>query len=98
MFKPSPNVPGVIAGRVLFSIDLRHTDNGILRLLGDRVDSLCKANSRSCQVNVTEISTAESIHFPKEIVTIIRRAADTWISFRVPDMTRVNFIVSAPPE
>jgi N-carbamoyl-L-amino-acid hydrolase len=76
MFKPSPNVPGVIASRVLFSVDLRHPETGILKLLGDRVDGICKANSGGCQVSAREIATAESIHFPNEIVGMIRREAE----------------------
>ena len=76
MLKPSPNVPGVIASHVLFSVDLRHPESETLKSLGNQIDGICKANSKGCRVVVSEVATAKSIHFPDAIVTMIRSGAE----------------------
>ena len=75
MWKASPNVPGVIASRVLFSVDLRHPSTQTLKLLGDEIGTICRANAHGCGVVVNEIANAESVHFPDHIVSMVRRAA-----------------------
>jgi N-carbamoyl-L-amino-acid hydrolase len=76
MWKLSPNVPGVIASNVLFSIDLRYPDTKSLKSLGDHIEGICCANAQGCKVTVKEIANAEPICFPTEIVALVRRAAE----------------------
>jgi N-carbamoyl-L-amino-acid hydrolase len=75
MWNTSPNVPGVIAGKVLFSIDLRHPDSTVLKSLGDDIEAICKANAQGCKVTVGEIANAKSIHFSDKVVELVRGAA-----------------------
>ena len=76
LFELSPNVPSVVPSRVFFSIDIRHPDWPTLRRLGDDVSTLCKVNSASCPVAVTEIATSESLEFPAEIRDCIAESAE----------------------
>ena len=66
MWKASPNVPGVIASRVLFSVDLRHPSTQTLKLSpGDEIGTICRANAHGCGVVVNEIANAESVPFSR---------------------------------
>jgi N-carbamoyl-L-amino-acid hydrolase len=76
MVKPSPNVPSVVAGHVLFSIDLRHPDDEILKTLGDRFPELCRQQARGCSLEIREIAAARSVRFPSSMVETIRGAAE----------------------
>lgn len=75
MWKASPNVPGVVASEVLFSIDLRHPETDIQKRIGDGLEAICQRNTQGCGVTIWEIASAPSIHFPQEIVSRIRNAA-----------------------
>jgi N-carbamoyl-L-amino-acid hydrolase len=75
MWKATPNVPGVIASNVLFSIDLRHPDTPTLKILGDKIEEICQMNAQGCSVTVAEIAKAPSLHFPANIVSRVRDAA-----------------------
>ncbi|MGQ0654542.1 MAG: peptidase dimerization domain-containing protein, partial [Betaproteobacteria bacterium] len=54
----SPNAPSVVAGRAVFSVDLRHPDEATLRALGDRVAQICRSNAGPCAVEVEELVSA----------------------------------------
>lgn len=75
MIRPAPNVPSVVAGHVLFSIDLRHPDDATLRTVGDAFEDICRREARGCEVAVREIAAAPSLHFPHAMLDRIRRAA-----------------------
>jgi N-carbamoyl-L-amino-acid hydrolase len=72
----TPNAPSVVAGRAVFSIDLRHPDEANLRALGDRVPQICNANAGRCGVMVEELVTAMPLEFPRAMREEIRRAAE----------------------
>ena len=71
----TPNAPSVVAGSAVFSVDLRHVDSATLAALGDRVASICARHAGACEVEVVELTTAMSLHFPARMTQLIRDAA-----------------------
>lgn len=70
-----PNAPSVVPARVVFSIDLRHVDSTLLRTFGDRIAGICNDHAAPCSVDVVELTTAMSLHFPEAMTTLIRDTA-----------------------
>ncbi len=70
-----PNAPSVVAGRAIFSVDLRHPDTATLVRLGDEVPAICAAHAAPCAVSVQELVTAMPLEFPESMRDTIRRAA-----------------------
>lgn len=68
-----PNAPSVIAGKVVFSIDLRHPEQPTLQRLGDNIPVLCDSVRGPCATNVTELVNAPSLEFPIIVRDRIRR-------------------------
>lgn len=75
MFKPTPNAPSVVAGHVLFSIDLRHPRSAVLQALGDRFGEVCRREAGGCEVVLREIARAEPLMFPSDMLQTIQAAA-----------------------
>jgi N-carbamoyl-L-amino-acid hydrolase len=71
----TPNAPSVIAGRAVFSIDLRHPDEPTLRALGDRVPAVCQAAAGRCSVTTAELSSAMPLAFASSVRETIAAAA-----------------------
>jgi beta-ureidopropionase / N-carbamoyl-L-amino-acid hydrolase len=71
-----PNAPSVVAGKAIFSIDLRHPDQAVLQRLGDRIAAVCEAARGPCSVRVSELVNAPSLEFPAAMRDRIQRAAD----------------------
>jgi beta-ureidopropionase / N-carbamoyl-L-amino-acid hydrolase len=71
----SPNAPSVVAGRAVFSIDLRHPDEATLRSLGDRVPEICRPHAAPCTVEAVELVSAMPLEFPASMRDEIRAAA-----------------------
>ncbi|MEL6983254.1 MAG: M20 family metallo-hydrolase [Actinomycetota bacterium] len=76
MFEIEPNVPSVVAARVLFSVDLRHPDSETLAQLADRVTAICQREATTCQAEIWQIAEARSLHFDPRVVDTIEAAAD----------------------
>ncbi len=70
-----PNAPSVVAGKAVFSIDLRHPEEAPLRALGDQVPEICAGNARPCSVKVEELVTAMPLEFPVTMREAIAAAA-----------------------
>jgi N-carbamoyl-L-amino-acid hydrolase len=70
-----PNAPSVVAGKAVFSIDLRHPDQPTLERLGNAISATCEAARGPCQVKVTELVNAPSLEFPATMRDRIRRVA-----------------------
>jgi N-carbamoyl-L-amino-acid hydrolase len=70
-----PNAPSVVPSRVSFSIDLRHPDNAVLNVAGDRITALCRANASPCKVMVTPLVDAPSNAFDPRLRASIAEAA-----------------------
>jgi N-carbamoyl-L-amino-acid hydrolase len=71
-----PNAPSVVAAEAVFSIDLRHPDEAILRRLGDVVPAICTQHGDRCEVVVEELVTAWPLEFPRAMRTAIAAAAE----------------------
>ena len=71
----SPNSPNTVPGKVLFTIDFRHPDAGVLRERGDRIEAVCQAHSGDCDVSVTETISSAPTAFDPAIVGLIGEAA-----------------------
>lgn len=76
MLQIEPNVPSVVAARVLFSVDLRHPDSEVLAELAARVDEVCRREATMCDVETWQIAAARSLHFDARVVDTIEAAAD----------------------
>jgi len=71
----APNAPSVVPQQVVYSIDLRHPDSGVLIALGDLIAPLCRTHCPPCSVDVEELSRALSLEFDPAVRDSIRRAA-----------------------
>lgn len=71
----APNAPSVVAGRVAFSVDLRHVESAILSSLGDRIPAICVQHASPCHVDMVELTTAMSLEFPNAVRDVIRQSA-----------------------
>ena len=71
----TPNAPSVVAGKAVFSIDLRHVDSAILTALGDRIAGICAGEAGPCSVDVAELTSAPSLAFPESMTRLVRDSA-----------------------
>lgn len=76
-FVVTPSAPSVVAGRVVFSIDLRHPENSVLRSLGDQIEPICAGLVGPCRVAVERLVDVPSIDFDARLRGQIRTAAET---------------------
>ena len=58
-----PNAPAVVPGRVCFTIDLRHPDAEVLKMLGERIRSECARFTQRCRVSVSQTAYFSPVHF-----------------------------------
>ena len=79
----TPNAPSVVAGSVVFSVDLRHVESPMLVSLGDRVPAICAQHASPCEVDVVELTTAMSLEFPDTMRDLIRQSAS---ALRIPTL------------
>ncbi|MDO9357918.1 MAG: Zn-dependent hydrolase [Polaromonas sp.] len=71
-----PNAPSVVPERVSLRIDLRHPDNAVLTLLGERLAALCETLAAPCGVAVTPLVDAPSNGFDAGLQQAIAEAAE----------------------
>lgn len=73
-----PNSPNTIPARVTFTIDLRHPDGALLESLSTRIDEVAAqaAAQHRCAASVQNVSVVQPVHFPDQMVGVVRRAAD----------------------
>ena len=70
-----PNAPSVVPERVTLRIDLRHPDNTVLELLGQRLAASCELFALPCRVTVTPLVDAPSNEFDPALQKSIAHAA-----------------------
>lgn len=75
MVRVEPNAPSVIAGRVLFRIDLRHPDNAALLAHGARLEAIAAAEAAPCGVAMRRLVHAPSNGFDEGLRARIAAAA-----------------------
>jgi len=75
--KVRPNSRNTIPGQVIFSIDSRHPDNGILAAVETEMRAVCAdiAEKAGLGVTIEKISERTSIGFDKDCVEAVARAA-----------------------
>jgi N-carbamoyl-L-amino-acid hydrolase len=67
MVRVAPNAPSVIAGRVVFRIDLRHPDNAALERHALRLEAIATAEAAPCDVTITRLVQAPSNRFDEAL-------------------------------
>ncbi|HEY2132824.1 MAG TPA: M20 family metallo-hydrolase [Acetobacteraceae bacterium] len=70
-----PNSSNSVAGRVTFTIDLRHPDGDVLIALGDQIDATIRAAVKHCEVALHESFRALPISFHEQVIGAVERAA-----------------------
>lgn len=75
-FIVSPGAPSVVPGHVLFTIDFRHPDNGVLQDRGDQIEPLCRKYAGKCKVTVEQISRTMPISFEGAAIETIERVTE----------------------
>ena len=75
-FVVSPNSLAVIPGRVSFTVDFRHPEEDMLAERSAQVEPICRANARSCDVTVKEISRQSPIHFEGPVADAIETVTE----------------------
>ena len=75
MMEIRPNVPSVVAGEVLFSIDIRHPDSATLARLEAGVAAICRGASLSCEFESWTIAESPSIWFDEAVVDTVEAVA-----------------------
>lgn len=75
MVRVEPNAPSVIAGRVIFRIDLRHPDNAALQAHAAVLEAIATAEATPCGVAMTRLVFAPSNSFDERLRTRITAAA-----------------------
>ena len=71
-----PNTSNSVAGRVTFSIDLRHPDPAVLAARGDAIDVTVRAAAGRTVATVEERFSAKPLAFDPAITGVIVRAAE----------------------
>jgi beta-ureidopropionase / N-carbamoyl-L-amino-acid hydrolase len=70
-----PNAPNTVAGRALFSIDLRHPESAELERRGALIQPLCERLAPPCQVRLRKTFDRPPCVFPAALVETVERAA-----------------------
>lgn len=70
-----PNTPNSVAGRVIFTIDLRHPDSATLARLSEAVGRTCQQAAARCDVSVRETFNLEPCLFDAKIQDVIESSA-----------------------
>jgi N-carbamoyl-L-amino-acid hydrolase len=74
-FDPIPNTPNSIAGRVSFSIDLRHPDANELKAKAELIKATCGDRSDKFSVTITEVLHKAPCVFSSPILRAIQNSA-----------------------
>ena len=66
-----PNAPSVVPREVEFSIDLRHPNDAVLKLIGEEIERIIQKFSHPCQSIVKALVDDLSVEFPEMICKVI---------------------------
>jgi len=70
-----PNAPSVVPARVVFRIDLRHPENGVLDRLGLRIEQIVAEEASPCDSHIRHLVDAPSNTFDEGLQSAIRSSA-----------------------
>lgn len=73
-FECGPGAPSTVPGHVLFTVDFRHPDLDTFVDLGARIQAVCEANARGCEVTVERIIYSEPVVFDPSVIDLVRGA------------------------
>jgi N-carbamoyl-L-amino-acid hydrolase len=74
-FDVTPNSPNTVPEEVLFSIDFRHPDAGVLERKGRRIAEICERHAGPCRAVVAETFNRAPSDFSPAVVATLERAA-----------------------
>lgn len=74
-FEVLPGSPNTVPGKVIFTIDFRHPDAGLVKERGDKVAPLIHSLAAPCEVAVKETSKTAPVDFDASVVDAVREAA-----------------------
>ncbi len=75
-FDVHPNGPGIVPGRVVFTINLNHPVQTVLDESEGRIRAAIAAEAMPCAAFVTTMTTRAPIAFAAPVMDLIRRSAD----------------------
>jgi len=70
-----PNAPSVVPAKVVFSVDVRHPLETVLKAHAARVHAVCASNAAPCSVVVEPLVAAVPLEFPASMRTLVSNAA-----------------------
>ncbi|QTL02421.1 M20 family metallo-hydrolase [Aquabacter sp. L1I39] len=72
----TPNAPSVVPEEVLFSIDLRHPDNGVVDRMDAAIREIVAARQGVCTAQLRQIQHSPSLTFPEAMRNALTEAAN----------------------
>lgn len=74
--KVSPDSPNTVPGKVTFTIDLRHPDEGVLKAFAAKIHALAASVAQKvrCGATVQDVSAVKPVAFPASMVELVRQA------------------------
>lgn len=76
MVTVEPNAPSVVASRVIFRIDLRHPDNGLLQGYASALESIAEEEARPCAISIKRLVDSPSNEFDQRLQCSLRVSAE----------------------
>jgi N-carbamoyl-L-amino-acid hydrolase len=86
-FECGPGAPSTVPGHVLFTVDFRHPDLATFVDLGGRIQGVCQANARGCDVTVERTIYSEPVTFDPSVIDLVRGATQ---ALDLPHMEMVS--------
>ncbi len=86
-FECGPGAPSTVPGHVLFTVDFRHPDLATFVDLGGRIQDVCQANARGCDVTVERTIYSEPVTFDPSVIDLVRSATQ---ALDLPHMEMVS--------
>ena len=75
-FYATPNTRATIIDNVQFTIDLRHSNPGTLRKLGDQIEPRLREAVEPCELRIEEVLATEPVLFAEEIIGTVEESAN----------------------
>jgi N-carbamoyl-L-amino-acid hydrolase len=85
MLQVTPNAPSVVPSEVLFSIDLRHPDNGVVDLIDTEIRTIIEREAGPCTAVLQQIQHNPSLAFSAAVRAAVASAAHE-LGFRHRDI------------
>ncbi|MEP7202088.1 MAG: Zn-dependent hydrolase [Ilumatobacteraceae bacterium] len=72
-----PNLVNVVPSNVVFSVDLRHTDDAVLKAVETEVFDACRmfAGDEGCEISMRTLARFEPVEFDAEMIDLVEATA-----------------------